>query len=401
MNILSKTSFVILLITCGLAGCEGSKSLPETQEPSANFAYIEEAVSNSSLRFTVGDEGGTTFLTPRISNRVAEEVRMSVSIDPALLEEYNKTNGSNFKLLPESNYDLEIDGEKAKNFQIKLAPMEYGKAVTVRIHSMLDEGGNPVALTNLYAIPVRIKSVEGCGVTLKSKDNSMMIFIDRRFKTSVMLLKGRMLCEVKDAANDKQYTEWTAQYSFCPNEVNNNVGLMYPNTRTSTNSPLYMSLSGGGFLLHANTGGGGKIYFNQPKFIDFKFERGKWYHMSIVYKEEESVPKLRIYINGELALENVWPGKVPDWPKIYIGNGNFNALVRELRFWERALTPAEVNSTLYFADPESAGLELYMPFDKINQLTNITPGKADWFKVSFDSGASVEKINFDTEVTFP
>lgn len=401
MKTLIKISCLVLGLATLLGSCDGDKSLPTTEGPATNYAYIEEAISSNSIRFTVGEEGGATFVTPRITNRVDQEVKLQIAVDAELLAEYNKANGTNFKLLPDANYDLVVGEKQAKSFDITLAPQEYGKAVTVKIHSMLDAEGNTVALTNSYAIPVRVKSVEGAGVKLKTKDTSMMVFVDRRFKTSVLYLRGRMLCEVKESTNDKKYSEWTAQYSFCPNEVNNNVGLMYPNTRESSDSPLYMSLSGGGFLLHANTGGGGKIHFNQPKFVDFKFSRGVWYHMSIVYKEEESVPKLRIYINGELALENIWPGKVADWPKIYIGNANFDAYVRELRFWERALTEAEVNSTLYFADPEAPGLELYMPFDKLNRLKNITPGKSDWFKVSFDSGASENSINFNNEVTFP
>ncbi|WP_329904901.1 DUF1735 and LamG domain-containing protein [Porphyromonas pogonae] len=398
MNTYSKIlSAALLCVT--LASCESS--LPSTKDPKVNIAYLEEAVASSTLRFTVSDDGGSTVITPRIANRIEQEVSLAVEVDKDILDKYNKDNKSNYKLLPQACYDLVCGDQKGKALDLKLAPMEYGKAVAVKVNTMRNADGTLVPLTENYAIPVRLKSVSGGSVQLKSSDNVAIIFLDRKFKTSVLKIHGRMLCEVADPKNDKEYTEWTAQYSFCPFEVNSNVGLMYPNTRESNDSPLYMSLSGGGFLLHANTGGGGKINFNQPKFDNFKFETGKWYHMAIVYKEENSKPMLRIYVNGELALENVWPGKVSKWPKIYIGNANFNSLVRELRFWERALTLSEVNSTLYFADPKAKGLELYMPFDKENKTKNITEGKADWYKVSFNSGATDKNINFDEEVIFP
>ncbi len=390
---------VLLLSLCAFAGC---KDLPETEGgPKLNVGYIEEFQKSAQIRFTVDDGRGSAGFTARVANPTTDRVSFSVEIDPALLEAYNQANNTSFSVLPAAVYDLQLlDDEgkvltEGKKLDIALAPNEYGKKIKVAVKTMVTEEvgengqkvGKPLSYYENYAIPVRMLNVEG-GAQLQSTANSGIFFLNRKFTMPVMHLNGRLgliykqntmpQAPGKSYEGDIKYPEWTCQYSFCLDRVNNNTGLMYPNLRTTSDSPLYMTLYGGSLTLFA---AGGKVGLNQPAFKDFVFKEKKWYHMAISFKEEGGRPNLRLYINGQLAYQSVWPRKVDEWPIIFLGNGSFQGYVRELRFWRRALTEGEINETLWFANPKTEGLEVYLPLS--TDKKGLIEGKEnDWIDIS-------------------
>ena len=403
---------VFLLSLSAFVGC---KDLPETEGgPKQNVGYIEEFEKSSQIRFTVDDNGGSSAFTARLANPTPNKVSLTVEINPTLLEAYNQANNTSFSVLPAEVYDFQLlDDEgkvlkEGKKLDLSLAPNEYGKKIKIAVKTMMTEetgeGGEviskPLSYYENYAIPVCLSNVEG-GARLQSTANSGIFFLNRKFTMPVMHLSGRLGLIYKEDtrpqvpgkvyANDIKYPEWTCQYSFCLDVVNNNTGLMYPNLRTSTDSPLYMTLYGGSLTLFA---AGGKVGLNQPAFKDFVFKARKWYHMAISFKEEGGRPNLRLYINGQLAYQSVWPKKVDEWPIIYLGNNSFQGYVRELRFWSRALTEGEINETLWFANPKSEGLKVYLPLS--TDKKGIIEGKEnDWIDISEGT------TTFNDEFTFP
>lgn len=405
MNILNK-SYAVLAVAALFMSCDADKSLPNRDNPTLNVSYIGEAASGSSIRFQVSDEGGQTIFTPRISNLVNSPVTLKVIVDKDMLEAYNKEHNSNFQLLPEANYDLQVGDQTGKELSIDLAPNQFGEAVTVRVKNMKAADGSALPLSTNYVVPVRITSVSGGGVEYNAHNSSLMIFMDRKFKTSVLNQKGWLLFRHADASKRFENKEWTMQYSFSPNKLAGNYGLIWPEGKNFGSSRFWTQLeSNGSFIIHANSGGGGKYNFNQKKFENFHFEANKWYNMAITYKETDGVPTLRIYVNGELALDSKWPGPANEWDYIALGNDNFDALVREVRFWSRELNSAEVASTQFFVDPAAQGLELYVPMTKATGVKSVVPGKQDAFVTVLKNGKaeqSVEghKFDFDTEVNF-
>lgn len=172
---------------------------------------------------------------------------------------------------------------------------------------------------------------------------------------------------------------------------------MYPDNdgnRERGKSTFYATLYGGSVTLF--TPSGGKVQFNQPSFIDYSFNTNQWYHITMVMKDNN----LSFYVNGELAYKSPW-GELTDWTGMYLGNDRFNAYVREIRLWNKALSDSEINSTLYFADPASEGLQVYLPLNAETGLKNVAKGKEDKYNIILDTGATQENINFNTEVTFP
>lgn len=407
MKNLIKFILTILIFTPILINCENK--LPEVDEMgelNTNVAYIEDFKSSPQKRFTVSDEGGKVEFNPRIANLVNSSVKFNIEVDESILESYNKENKTNFKVLPKSLYNLSYKDEEGKEINDKkltvtLNPKEIGKTIAVKVGSLLDkEGNNLLSYYENFAIPVRLKNTEG-GARDQATGTTGILFIDRKFTTPVMKLKGSIGLIYKENTmpqapgkvyeGDIKYPEWTVQYSIRLNGVTSNVGLLYPNLRTDRNSPLYMTLYSGSLTLFA---GNGKEWFNQPKFKEFIFKKDTWYHLAVSYKEENGKPYLSMYLNGELAYKGLWPRKVDEWPILFLGNSGFNGYVRELRFWSRALTQGEINSTLWFADPKSEGLEVYMPFSK-DKKTIIKGKEEDWIDISTGT------VDFETKFTFP
>ena len=406
MNILNK-SYLALAVAALFMSCDAEKSLPNRENPMLNLAYIGEATTSSSIRFQVGDDGGQTNFTPRITTPIKDAVQLKVIVDKELLASYNKENNSNFQLLPDANYDLVVGEQKGKELTLDLAPSQFGQVVTVKVKNMLAADGTTLPLSTNYVVPVRLVSVSGGGVEYKDYNTKLMIFMDRKFKTNVLNYKGWIL--YKHAQGRFENKEWTMQYSFSPNVLASSMGLIWPEGENLKSSRFWTQMeSDGSFIIHATSGGGGKYGFNQKKFEDFHFEAGKWYNMAITYKEDaNAVPTLRIYVNGELAFKSKWPGLANEWDYIALGNDNFDALVRELRFWSRELSATEVASTQFFADPAAKGLELYAPLDKVNGVKNIVPGKEGAFisKLKLNGGDLISSegytFNFNKEVSFP
>ena len=166
MNILNK-SYLALAVAALFMSCDAEKSLPNRENPMLNLAYIGEATTASSIRFQVGDEGGQTNFTPRITNPVKDAVKIKVIVDKELLASYNKEHNSNFQLLPDANYDLVVGEQKGKELTLDLAPNQFGQAVTVKVKNMLAADGTALPLATSYVVPVRLVSVSGGGVEYK------------------------------------------------------------------------------------------------------------------------------------------------------------------------------------------------------------------------------------------
>lgn len=411
------TQFIIVisLLLLFLSACDQLPKVDDMGKVGNNVAYIEELNQTSQLRFTVADNGGATEFTARVANPTDESTAFTIEVDESILEAYNTENNTSFKVLPADYYDLQVfDNEgklakEGKDLAIELASMQYGQKIKVNVKTMMktvtneDTGESteePLSYYSNYAIPVRMTNVKG-GARIQGNGTTGILFLDRKFSMPVMHLTGSMGLIYKENTmpqspeksydGDIKYPEWTCQYTFRLDAVASNTGLMYPNLRTNRDSPLYMTLYSGKLTLFAS---GGKVGLNQPKFEKFIFEAKKWYHMAISYKEEGGRPYLRLYINGELAYKSIWPKKVDEWPIIFLGNNNFRGYVRELRFWSKALTEGEINETLWFANPESEGLEVYLPLS--TDMKGIIKGKEeDWINIS--TGATT----FTDEFTFP
>lgn len=411
MNIKNSCLFLcaVLMIACG--------KLPDTTGgPEIEVAYIQEFIKSPHARFTVDDEGGYADITPRLSNPVGTETSITIEVDPTAVDAYNEINKTSFKILPEANYDLQLineDGSVAsegKRLSITLAPYEYGKKVRLAVKSMKTkikgEGGEITeellpSFQN-YALPLRM--VDAGTMPLQEKGSTGMFFLDRKFHLPVAHISGdalRMMYpenKIKPGTSEEldhdcglTYPEWTYQYTFRADRLVGNDGMFYPSGRVE-GADLYVTLYGGQMTLFT---GNGKEQFNQPSFKGFTFKEKTWYNIAATFSYQNEVPEYSVYVNGKLAYQSIWPHHVNKFPIFSMGNQSFRGHVREIRIWSRVLTEGEINETIWFANPSSPGLELYLPLTK--DIRNIAEGKPDWVDVS--PGATI--IHFDDSFGFP
>lgn len=379
--------------------------LPSPQDAKATVAYIDEFQNKETIRFSVNDNGGSTSLTPRISQLSNGEAYIIIEASQKVLDDYNAKNNANYKMLPEHVYNLvnTKTGEKGKSLKVNLENNDFGANIRVEVGDMLDKEGNKLPVADSYAVPVALSSASADRYIKTSDSRTGILILDREFTTGVLRLKGRLGAYMIDEANDIKFSDFTAQISFKIDDNGNgrireNTGLLYPNSRTS-NGSFYQTLYGNGLTLF--TTAGGKVGLNQPEFEEFKFEPNKWYHLSISFKVENEIPYFRLYLNGKLAYSGPWTGKIEDWGYVYIGNSSFSGYIRELRLWNKALTESEINSTLYFANPDDENLVLYMPLNDVTKFENVATKTKGLYTYKLGSGANSGNTDFNSIETFP
>ena len=81
-----------------------------------------------------------------------EDIDYTLSVDPSLIEEYNQSKGTNYKLLPEDAYELDPEGWKIKK-SMKTNRFSF----TFKREALIPENG-PSKFGN-YILPIRINSV--------------------------------------------------------------------------------------------------------------------------------------------------------------------------------------------------------------------------------------------------
>ncbi len=406
------------IITCvvlgGLASCTNLPEITEMDQMEHSVVYIEEFTSSPQQSFAVDEQGGNSVFTPRVSNLLSSEVEMRVIVDKDFLDAYNKKNNTSFELLPEEAYDLEYitpEGKTVagKGLDIKLQPRQYGANVKVNVKSMVketidDEGNKHLealpAFKN-YVVPVRIENVKGDKVSIQSRGNVGMFFLNRKIKSKVLHLErnGVQMWYKSESTSpieeDLDFSQWTYQVFVRFDMIGGgNTGWIYFNKRDKNEDWGYHCLYGAdSFTLFDPAGG--KRSFNQKQFEKYSFEANRWYNLAMTSKDnEKGLCEVRFYVDGELAMSYDLPGKSQPWPRAFIGNSAFVGYVRDFRLWTKALSAGEIRETMWAVDPASEGLVLNMPLN--GDFNNAIPGKEqDW--IITRKGI----YHFNDEFTFP
>lgn len=351
-KIVLTTAAIALL---GVVGCQ--EKLDTLGGKVNSVAYM--TASSGSITFPKETEGGETVVEPRLAAVADEDVRITLSTED-FLEKYNKTNKTEYRLLPNTEYELyEVGNPSNKSTNGKITTTikagQFSTKVGVRVRA-LDKEQFPIGVR--YAIPLSISSATN-GVL---SNKSAVITFNRPVKTEVYQVKKGYSFGVALDETTPTMTEFTLQGQFMFLDFTNvNQTTMYGGYYTRIFPNRYQVKDGGG---------------DGPEtFVDYNFERGKWYQISHVYKGNT----FSLYINGEL---------VKQWERSGLGFGagknmafavfnndtrySVNNRVREMRLWNRALTKDEINDGLYTpVDPQSNGLMVYLPIDEKNKFNNL------------------------------
>lgn len=367
----------------------------------SNAVYMGNESESGVVAVLASDENGASFsVTPRLANFAGKPVSVTVGVDADVLEKYNRENGLEVKSVnKEDIHFVTADGrEGIGEITAMIKPGDVATSIEGRLLSFNAEkypyGGR-------YAIPVRITGVEQ-PYTLLSSPVSTIVSLNRKIKTSVFHMKqpggdGYTIRFAPVTPYQDEMTEWTFQYI---GQFNSITGNNQTTASLSSGSGFYNRISKtGGLQIKSENRDGEDTWTNKP------VNEGEWLHVSYVYRKNGLLGQLTVYVNGE-------PQKTFTTSLLYVDNkpgsgwgfGNSNLseyYLREVRFWNRALTAAEIQDKYYLPeDPTSKGLETYFPMtrESYDEETKTFKDLTGKWTCTINSGSQFEIVD---NVVFP
>ncbi len=323
--------------------CSCQKSIIDKEGLYQNGIVAFQSNSTGELAAFLEEDGPITF-TLASSTKLDKDVTVNFEPvrDQAVLEAFNKAQGTGYWLLPEENYTLDKHS----------AVIKAGNAVSepVSMQVSIDGFKNGV----IYCLPLKITGTSSSMTAIPGQEYAYVV-IRGYVYASAANLPGGSYFEMPSTVSDPALS-----LEVCTMEIR-----VKANSWASSN-PFISSLIGveENFLLRF-----GDISCDpnqlqlagQGVSITSKahFDTGKWYHVAVVADGIKQTCDL--YINGELDSSTPMGGKGINLGKVYnskfaIGmseKGRYlNGQVSEARVWGRLLTPTELmNNQCSIVDP--------------------------------------------------
>lgn len=342
------------LHSCDAVDGEGGKSM--------NAVYMETPNNSGILSMTVSNEkGGSAIVTPRLGNITNTPIKIRLTFDKKVIEDYNAKHNTDIQAVDVSDFIfVNKDGSEAEeNVELVIDKGAYSSGIEVKINSINEE---KYPFSKSFAIPLVITSASDYPLLEDSK--TVIIKLNRMVITSVAKISNGGI-KMTPKTPYSQMDEWTFQMS-----------VIYSTLTRSNLTTAFINSGSGEFYT--------RIYHNKgiqvkngrdgdDTWTQRPLEAGKWLNISYVYKNRS----VSVYVNGELhktfqttpiSLQSLAES---GWT---LGNGGYrDDYVREVRFWNRALSEAEINERLYLPqDPNSDGLEMYLPLTKESETEDVT-----------------------------
>lgn len=347
------------------AGCDNAEygEGGKTGDALGVHAFFAESINAAGIasnvvKLTV-DEGAKVVLTPSLTDRLDKDCELRFVIDPAVLDAYNASEGTGYKLFDESLVDLGGD--------IMIQAGKYAADATVISMNKI-----PVELSGLpLALPVRLEKVSG-DVEIASTTASYVFVITSPMVNDIAQFTGAAGLWVNDF--EQTFPEFTIELRLQVANTNNrnrdifctiNDGeLMFrfedPQSFDGTN-PAHALVQFQGVGDYLNPDSGKYIHVNE------------WQHYAVTYDGT----KVTIYVNGIKAGEkNVTSKVVKDGYFKYLtfgGIGGYNGqwgpgdsywsgcklMVTECRIWSLVRTADQISKNIQNVMPDTKGLEGY------------------------------------------
>lgn len=320
-----------------LAGCKAE------YDPITENIYIADAENVNYKRLTVDDLGGSTSFTVRMSAPAQAQVRATLHSDPAVLEEYNKLNGTNYLPLPEHLYSLSTEEVTIEPGKLSASP------IRVNINP-LDETVNEA---DKYAIPVCITGVSG--TSLLEASSHLVILLDRVIITNILknaTFEKLVLPDDSEAA--KNMNNWTVEFLVRADKFYKNQHILWIGGDNGSN-PFFIRF---GEFDHPVD----EIQFKVqsiPYYGPTKYQPNVWHHVAVVYDGTS----YKLFKDGTLDLQvgaGSNAGIVYSWNDFEFSGKSLS----EIRVWSCARTESEIANNMYAVNPEAEHLELYW---KVNE----------------------------------
>ena len=361
----------IALAAAFLSGCSNAE-----YKPLDNSLYINGAAADPLRIITVGDANSTTSILVRTAAPAKQTITVNLAVQQSALDAYNKRNDANYELLPAEFYTLSATS----------LTIEQGKVSTPELTVTIKPFTEELSKTGKkYAIPLSIVSVSGADLSILQGEKDFIIACDQVIKTKAIKLIPQQGMKTSFADGIKTDT-WSVE-----------MRIKSDNIRPEYNNQSFMGISSGiagggeasGFIFGRWEGDVLQFKVNGHYGVSatIKPETNKWYHVALVCANGT----LSIYINGQLNkqeqnLKFATVGQYKDFTFAYPKNQDHpyrrsNYYMSEIRFWNRALTAAQIRRNRFSIDPATTGLVAYW---KLNE------GEGTTFKDATGHGHDLE-----------
>ncbi len=323
--------------------CSCQKSIIDKEGLYQNGIVAFQSNSTGELAAFLEEDGPITF-TLASSTKLDKDVTVNFEPvrDQAVLEAFNKAQGTGYWLLPEENYTLDKHS----------AVIKAGNAVSepVSMQVSIDGFKNGV----IYCLPLKITGTSSSMTAIPGQEYAYVVIRGYVYASAANLPGGsyfEMPSTVSDPALSLEVctmeirvkaNSWAGSNPFISSliGVEENFLLRFGDISCDPNQ---LQLAGQGVSITSKA----------------HFDTGKWYHVAVVADGIKQTCDL--YINGELDSSTPMGGKGINLGKVYnskfaIGmseKGRYlNGQVSEARVWGRLLTPTELmNNQCSIVDP--------------------------------------------------
>lgn len=325
-----------------------------------NAVFMNNANAAGTVQVMASEDGFNQVVMPRLAEPASSDVKVKVSVDKDAVEAFNKAN--HLKLMPIEPEDIVLtnsDGEEGKGEIV--ATIKKGELLTRVAVNMptLDPEKYPFSAKLAVALVIKEASDD---IPVLSTLKSTIITLNRKIKTSVMHVEAPTAdgysIHIHPHKDYEELTEWTFQFILQANDIHGN------NQTTGSlrgSSGFYNRINkSSGFQCKSEGRDGTDTWTNKP------INEGEWIHVSYVYRDAGLAGKVSFYINGKLHHTFTTSPLEVEKEGWGFGNSNLsNYYLREVRFWNRALTEAEILDKYYLPEPaDSPGLEACFPFTR-------------------------------------
>ena len=323
--------------------CSCQKSIIDKEGLYQNGIVAFQSNSTGELAAFLEEDGPITF-TLASSTKLDKDVTVNFEPvrDQAVLDAFNKAQGTGYWLLPEENYTLDKHS----------AVIKAGNAVSepVSMQVSIDGFKNGV----IYCLPLKITGTSSSMTAIPGQEYAYVVIRGYVYASAANLPGGsyfEMPSTVSDPALSLEVctmeirvkaNSWAGSNPFISSliGVEENFLLRFGDISCDPNQ---LQLAGQGVSITSKA----------------HFDTGKWYHVAVVADGIKQTCDL--YINGELDSSTPMGGKGINLGKVYnskfaIGmseKGRYlNGQVSEARVWGRLLTPTELmNNQCSIVDP--------------------------------------------------
>ena len=251
-------------------------------------AYIDEALGGTSSKVTVQATGETTTtINIHMSNAASVDSHYKLVVDPSVLEEYNKMNGTSYITIPEGQYKLPDD--------ILIKSGEYNaEETTITLEAFSEEMVNS---GEAYALPVRLVSKDG-NYPVMPNTGAYIILAENIIQFSApQFFGGAKLSSPEYASDPKSYAQYTVEARFQISNTANRNRAVFTTSDGEAN--------GGSLLLRFEDPQSDNSEHKAHSLVQIQlngsyvnptnhFETNKWQHIAVTFDGTT----YRIYVNG-------------------------------------------------------------------------------------------------------